>query len=96
MILEPNRPDRIAGLRVPVGVIGGPGAAERAHVPVTLSGLASAFGTCRVGRHFGTSGHAAYRAGMASELVADEIDRLCASYTPTFGNRSQGERDGAS
>jgi len=78
-------------LRVLVGLIDGLDGAESAQFLTTLSGLASAlaakrdvpsFGTCRDCSHFGTTGDVAYCACMAAELAADEIDRLCASYTP--------------
>lgn len=91
-------------LRDLVGLIGGLGDAEGARFLVTLSRLASAlaarrdvpaFGTCRDCSHFGTSGDAAYCACMAAELAADEMHKLCASYTPALGVESQGERDGA-
>jgi DNA-binding MarR family transcriptional regulator len=92
-------------LRDLVGLIDGLADAERARFLTTLSRLASAFavrrdvpsfGTCRDCSHFGTTGDAAYCACMAAELAADEIDRLCASYTPMPGNNRQGDRDGAS
>jgi DNA-binding MarR family transcriptional regulator len=92
-------------LRVLVGLIDRLDDAESARFLTTLSGLASAlaakrdvpsFGTCRDCTHFGTTGDAAYCACMAAELAADEIDRLCASYTPMHGNTSEGGRDAAS
>lgn len=87
-----------------VGLIEGLNGAERAQFLTTLSGLAAAlaakrdvpaFGTCRDCSHFGTTGDAAYCACMAAELAADEIDRLCASYTPMPGNNNEGDRDAA-
>jgi hypothetical protein len=92
-------------LRDLVGLIDDLADEERARFLTTLSRLASAFavqrdvpsfGTCRDCSHFGTSGDAAYCACMAAELAADEIDRLCASYTPTLWTSREGDRDGAS
>jgi DNA-binding MarR family transcriptional regulator len=91
-------------LRDLVGLIDGLGNAESTRFLMTLSRLASAlaaqrhvpsFGTCRDCSHFGTSGDAAYCACMAAELAADDTQKLCASYTPRVGVRSQGKRDGA-
>ncbi len=91
-------------LRGLVGLIAGLGDAESARFLMTLSRLAfalavqrdaPAFGSCRDCSHFGRSGDAAYCACMAAELAADDMHKLCASYTPALGARSQGERDGA-
>jgi len=91
-------------LRDLVGLIRDLGDADSARFLRTLSKLASAlamrrdvpaFGTCRDCSHFGTSGDTAYCACMAAELAADETQKLCASYTPTLGSGSQGERNGA-
>ena len=99
-------------LREIVTLIAALGAVERARFLDTLSALASAlamqrdvpcFGTCRDCSHFGTSsgsGGGAYCACMAAELAADEISKLCASYTPgPAAGPEPGEdeeRDGAS
>jgi DNA-binding MarR family transcriptional regulator len=66
---------------------------ERIRFLATLSRLTYAlatrrevpsFGTCRDCSHFATEGDAGYCACMASELAADDITRLCASYVPTL------------
>lgn len=90
-------------LRDLVGLIDGLGDTESARFLMTLSRLSSAlaaqrdvpsFGTCRDCSHFGTSGEAAYCACMAAELAADEMHKLCASYTPALRVASQGDLDG--
>ncbi|TDL76324.1 MarR family transcriptional regulator [Palleronia sediminis] len=87
-----------------VGVIDILDRAERDRFLATLSRLSSAlavrrdgpaFGTCADCGHFGTSGNGAYCACMAAELAEADIVKLCASYTPTPGPASEGERDGA-
>jgi hypothetical protein len=80
------------------------GESESGRFLVTLSKLASqlaaqrdapAFGTCRDCSHFGWSGGAAFCACMAAELAAEDMHKLCASYTPALGVENQGARDGA-
>jgi DNA-binding MarR family transcriptional regulator len=91
-------------LRKLVRLIDGFGDGESARFLMTLSRLSSAlaaqravpaFGTCRDCRHCATSGERAYCACMAAELAADEMHKLCVSYTPAHAVASQGERDGA-
>ena len=91
-------------LRDLVRLIDGLGEAEGARFLTTLSLLSSAlaarrdlpaFGTCRDCSHYGTAGDAAYCACMAADLAADEMHKLCVSYTPARDAASQGEHDGA-
>jgi DNA-binding MarR family transcriptional regulator len=86
-----------------VRLIDGLGETEGGRFLTTLSRLSSAlaerravpaFGTCSDCNHFGTSGSAAHCACMAADLAADEIHKLCVSYTPAQGATSQGARDG--
>lgn len=91
-------------LRDLIGVINGLGSTEREIFLKTLSRLASTlaiqrelpvFGTCQNCIHFAPSGDMAYCACMAQELAAVDIPKLCASYTPTQGPRSQGDQHDA-
>lgn len=88
-------------LRDLIGVIAELAPAERDGFLKTLSGLAAhlamrrdmpVFGTCRDCGHFADSDERAYCACMAEELAAVDIAKLCASYTPAPGHRSQGDR----
>ncbi|MHA7827630.1 MAG: MarR family winged helix-turn-helix transcriptional regulator [Roseovarius sp.] len=87
-------------LRDLIGVIDGFGAVERDRFLKTLSRLASTlamhrdlpvFGTCQDCAHFAPSGGTAYCACMAEELAAVDLPKLCASYAPNPGSRSQGD-----
>lgn len=79
--------DPLCGLIAAIGRIGAP---DRARLRRTLSRLADelahlrqapAFGTCRDCRHFASEDGAAYCACMAAALAAEDMDKLCASYT---------------
>ena len=56
---------------------------------------APCFGTCRDCSHFAPAGDTGYCACMAADLAADDIDKLCASYTALRGTHTEGDHHGA-
>jgi DNA-binding MarR family transcriptional regulator len=90
-------------LRDLIGVIGKLSDDDRARFLETLSQTASAlaglrqapaFGTCQDCSHFTPARESGHCACMATELAADEIDQLCASYHGASpGKPIEGDRD---